>query len=259
MPPTDDDLDIPALEVEDEAPEEEDAEVETEGDEGEGGDEPQSQGRANPQNGDEAGRVRQPTGRADARLRALRDQAAAEKARADALADTLTRFQRPAAPAFDPQAAALAAQREQEQLAMMQPHEAMQYLLKKNAETQQQQLQTIQRQMQDSLDRTEFKALAATNKTVARYADKVEEIVQRGAASGIVIPRQVALKHHLGELVLAKLTTAPARQRSAAASRVAQQTTRPGGPGGDARSEVRGARGGDDLAAIEARLRDVIL
>jgi len=189
-------------------------------------------------------------------VRALRERAQAaesaaqqERIRAQAYADQLAHFnQRP-----DPAALLRQQQEEQQRLEMMAPHEVAQYLAQKSEQRVAVQLQIMQRQQADAMDKIAFQGLKRDNPLANKYEKEVERLVAQEAAKGITVQRETALAFVIGEFVLKNAPAAAKRQAAAAAKRVTGNTVNPGGAAGDVASEPRG-RSGNDLAALERRL-----
>jgi len=212
-------------------------------------------GRTAQDGNERSGRVRRPASETIREQRS-RAQAAEQRAqdaerRAEALERVLAeRNQQP-----DPQAIARQQAEEAERVAMMDPAQVAQYYANKSAHMLQQQMQASNRQQLDALDRIEFRGLAASNKTAARFADEVEQIVSDQAKLGYSIKREEALKYAIGKAVLAGAGKASKTQKPAAQARVAANTTRRVTPGGDMGRE--GDARGDTKAALMKRLANV--
>ncbi len=172
-----------------------------------------------------------------------------ERLKARAFADQLAQFNnRP-----DPAAAMRAQQEEQERLAMMAPHEVAQYFTAKSEQRLAAQLQAMQRQQADALDKIAFGGVKRENPIAAKYEAEVERLVAQEAAKGVTVQRETALAFVIGQAVLKNAPAAAKKQQAAAAKRVAGATVARGGAAADVSAEPRG-RAANDLAALERRL-----
>lgn len=134
------------------------------------------------------------------------------------------------APAADPEAQRLAAQREAEALEMMTPLEQARYLQQQSERRVGQHLA----QMQDQADRREFQRSAQASRTMARLAPQVEQTIatlrQRGDYQ---TDRETVYTYLYGKEMIEKAREATPRQRRDGQRRIAAQTTRPGSARGD--------------------------
>jgi glutamine phosphoribosylpyrophosphate amidotransferase len=146
----------------------------------------------------------------------------------------------------------LAAQREQERLAMMQPHELIAHFQEKTRQEMRQEMQQFRLESQEQTDRLAFASLKAREPIAARYEKDVEALVASERAAGRIVSREVALNFAIGKAIREKAPGQAATQRTAARARVASQTTRPGNQSGSPRDN---RPSGDDLSSLEARLK----
>lgn len=114
------------------------------------------------------------------------------------------------------------------------------------------QAQTV-RQLQDTTDQTNFRALAARNPLAAKMESQVEQALAGLRARGQDLPRQAVFTYLVGERALAQL----GKSKPAAAANRARQQARPAGARGDVRPDRSGRRGTGTAADIEARFGDV--
>lgn len=124
--------------------------------------------------------------------------------------------------------------------------------------SQQQASQNQRSQLQTTLDRDrdDFRALARTDKRVARMADEVEREFDKRLRAGFLVPRRDILKWLVGQRWLDG-DQQPGRQRAreAARQRVDRQTVRPASGGSDVRANRRERT--DDRTARARRLDGV--
>ena len=256
MPP-EDDLNAEALE--DDAPEETlGSDEEPEGHD-EGGD--TDEGQQEPQGDDAEGRVAAQQARGDRENRAIRD---AKRARQDAEREReaairerdelRTQFnaiqQRTNQP--DPRAQQLEAER----LAVMDPEQRFEHFRQQDQQRIAALEQRLTFRLEDATDKAAFEALQARNPLAAKYAPDVEKLIASERNAGRNVSREVALKFVIGEKFLQKAPAQTTRQRAAASTRVASQTTAPRSQAGMGR-EARGE--GDDVGALEKRLRNQVI
>lgn len=108
--------------------------------------------------------------------------------------------------------------------------------------TQQQVQHSQQTQLQQKLDRDrdDFRALARSDKRVARLADEVEREFEKRFRAGYLVPRRDIVKWLVGDRWL-EADQQPGRQRAreAARQRVDRQTVRPASGGSDVRANRR--------------------
>ncbi len=164
---------------------------------------------------------------------------------------------RPQAPQFDPEAQRRADEEFYERLRNegIDPVEATRRITERVANRERQAFGGVVLQMQNDADRRDFAALARSDRNAARFRDEVEEIAGQIVRTGNVPNREVIFERLLGREVRQRASRVVAPQRRAAAGRVARETTRANGGGGDvARSQGR-SRNQDD--ADEALLRNL--
>jgi hypothetical protein len=196
--------------------------------------------------------------RSNERVRRATAEAKEAKERAAELERQLTALRQPQSQGPSPADLARMQAEEAARLEMMQPHEQFQYLLNKQQQATMQQMAHFQRQQADQVDRMSFEARQARDPLAKKFASDVERLVTEQGALGFQVKRETALAYAVGQAVLAKASKATAKQRPAAAGRVAGNTVPANrGAGGDTRAD-RTARGGDDLSAIESRLKGVV-
>lgn len=149
----------------------------------------------------------------------------------------------PAAPAYDPEAQRLAAQREAEALELMTPLEQGRYLQQQSERRVGQHLA----QMQDQADRREFQRSCQTDRTMARLGPQVEQTIAGLRARGDYgTDRETVFTYLYGKEMREKAKEAVPRQRRDGQRRIASQTTRPGSARGDVPRSRRPAADADE-------------
>lgn len=108
-------------------------------------------------------------------------------------------------------------------------------------------------QTQDLIDRQNYEALATTNRAAATYRDRVEDLVQRERARGVVVGREQAFAWLWYQDQKKRMAAGNGRQTRAAAARVANAQGRPTGARSDA---GRGGRAAAGSAAADDALVD---
>lgn len=150
------------------------------------------------------------------------------------LAELRTQRQQPAAPTFDPAAAARAEQEFFASLDMMSPAEAIRAVDQRRTAQFQQALLSQQAQITDRIDKQAYDAEARTSVLHQKYRQRVEDqLRQEYAAGNLRATRTDILAYFIGQDALARAGRAAPAQRRAAAARVDGQRTRPAGARGD--------------------------
>ena len=196
--------------------------------------------------------------RRDARVRTERDELARRLLAAETQLQQLQ--QRPVQPPPDPGAAAREEAAFVESLQQMLPHEAALAVARRQEGRFQQQLHAVALQSFDRTDQAEFNALRATNRTAARLAPQVEQMLQQRRQMGdYTLGRRQIFAYMLGEEVLNRVAAAPrggAQPRLTA--RAAAQVVRPAAGRGDVAARTGSGRAARDQdAADEALLRGI--
>jgi hypothetical protein len=179
-------------------------------------------------------------GRASERIRALTEERQKDREELAATKGRLEALERQS------QQVSTQQQREEEQqrLALMSPDERMEYRLHQMQQQTTRVLNDTRAQMADATDRANYNALATVNPLYRKHADAVESIVREHQGRGFSLPREVALKNILGDLMLKNAGAARTRANNKGAQQRQQQTVRSGGGGrGDVGSD-RGRTGG---------------
>jgi DNA polymerase III gamma/tau subunit len=118
-------------------------------------------------------------------------------------------------------------------------------------------------QTADISDKTAFETKAATSRLRAHWKDKVEEKLVEMRRQGINTTREILYKFMVGEQAVERYENGGGRrQATEAGRRVQQRQARVGDSGSDIsppREPRRGSGGGNDAAARERRLANVIL
>lgn len=178
--------------------------------------------------------VRKPS-RAQSRIEALAREARETKAELERL-----KAERQQAD-FQRQQRETAAQ-EAERLAMMDPEEKVSYLLQKQEQQSNARYAALEFRLQDSADKTEFRALAARSAVAAKLEPEVEKYLAEMRRNGTNAPRETILRYVIGDRALANSGRAKGKATAAAAGRRAQQSARP--TGGRSDVSTGSARGG---------------
>jgi hypothetical protein len=161
---------------------------------------------------------------------------------------------RPAGP--DPAELARREQAEREQVSQLDYAQQIQYWRDKDRRELEQRFQQQQLATSLSLDQASWNAQVAANPLAAKYAARVEERFQLELAAGRPYSRDQVFRYLVGDdgVEAARARASGNGARQAAARRVAQQTTRPGGVRSDG-AAPQGRRPADDsYEASVARL-----
>lgn len=236
----------------------EDEEVEApeddEGDEDAGGDD-EGEGDAGDDEGEEreARHVERPRSRSENRAQRQAQENRELRRRLEELERRPA--ERPQGP--DPQAAAREEQEFYASLEMMAPAQAIMAVRDRERRLMGGALQQTRTELIDRQDRRDWARDCETNKTKARLAPKVEEMISNARNRGNYdLDRETAYKYALGDEIDRRGRTEAPRQRAAAQRRVQRQTVRPGSGRGDApRSTNRRSQDSDD----EALLRGTVI
>lgn len=109
-------------------------------------------------------------------------------------------------------------------------------------------------QTQDLIDRQNYEALSTTNRAAATYRDRVEDLVQRERARGVIVGREQAFAWLWYQDQKKRLAAGGGRQSRAAAARVEAARGRPTGARSDAGRGGRPAAG--SAAADDAMVEE---
>lgn len=143
-----------------------------------------------------------------------------------------------------------------QRLALMEPEERTDFLLSEQRQQQSGEIARLRFEMADRDDRADFRADCANNPVLAKYKDKVEEVLATERRAGRQGPsRAIIAKYLIGEEAINKATRASGKQRAAAGRTVERQTARPGAGRSDSGRGDRAPK--DDRAARAERLKDV--
>lgn len=125
-------------------------------------------------------------------------------------------------------------------ISLLSPEERLDAKFDRFSQQQAQQQQRTQLDTTLQRDRDDFRALARTDKRVARLADEVEREFDKRFRAGFLVPRRDILKWLVGQRWLDG-DEQPGRQRAreAARQRVDRQTVRPSSGGSDVRANRR--------------------
>ena len=137
-----------------------------------------------------------------------------------------------------------------ERIANMDQVQFAEYMLAQQNQT----LQQIQFQAQDSADKTAYEAMASSRPIAAKLKDEVEARLADMRKNNLTAPRETILKYLIGERALANTTRATTRATKAAASRKDTNAARPANGRGDA---VETGRRGNDAQARAKRLSNL--
>ncbi len=253
----DDEIEIPGGDEDGEGHEAEDA---ADGDEGQEDDAP---GEEEGDDEGQEGHVADPPARRSRGTETVREAkraAKAEKDRADRLEREIAEIRQMQSAPRQPTAAEIAAEaaQEAERLALMAPHEQVQYLVAKEMNKVNATLHQTRMHLAEDADKAAFRSLQTSNPLARKYATDVEKVVSDQKARGFTVDRETALKHVLGTRLFEKSMQTTGKERRAGASRIAANTTRAARPGGSQGSERGDRRGGDQsLDALERKLAGV--
>lgn len=182
--------------------------------------------------------------------------AEAERDRLRVEADNLRRAQ--AQPS--PQQIAEYERQEQERLALMDPVQQTQYLLGKQQQQFQQQINALQFQTWDNGDKVHFDALAARTPAYAAVAADVEKLLAAERAAGRQgANRETVAQYLIGKRAVERASRAKTKQGKQGQQRIAQQAGRPGAAGSDVSAPGRKSGRDDSLAALEKRLAGIAI
>lgn len=164
------------------------------------------------------------------------------------------------APRSDPNEAARV---RAEKMALMEPQEKENFLLKERLDRMEHSQQAASIQTQEAMDRSGFRATTSADPVRAKYADRVDALHDEYLRKGTWVPRETAYTYLLGDDARKKLEAAhknpkaKAKEREAARGRVDSAKGAPTSARSDGGSKRTGK--GDDLGALTNRLIDVQL
>lgn len=128
---------------------------------------------------------------------------------------------------------------ERQRLELMTPEERLEYKLNRANEANQRQIQMMQFQMADQMDRTNYRAVARSNPVYAKYEGEVEAKRQELLRKNTAVDRETILKYIIGEKMLASGGKGGDKQRRAAQDRVNRQRVPAANGKGDVASDRR--------------------
>jgi hypothetical protein len=253
----DEDIEIPGGDEDGEGNE---AEGDADGDEGQGQED--DAGEEDDEGEGQEGHVaaRSPRqGRAAESVRLAKAEAKEAKDRADRLEREIAEIRQLQTAPRQPTAQEIAAEaaQEAERLALMAPHEQVQYLVAKEMNKVNARLHQTQMTLAEETDRAAFRSLQTSNPLARKYATDVEKVVSDQKARGFTVDRETALKHVLGTRLFEQSMKNAGKAKKAGASRIAAAQGRPGRAAGEAGSDRGGRRGDDSIEALERRLAGV--
>ena len=138
-----------------------------------------------------------------------------------------------------------------QRLALMTPEERLEYKLDQAERRNQQTMQSMQFQMQDSGDKSAFVALCASDPVAARYKDRVEAKLTELRSQGQNVNREALLTFLVGQDVRTRGGAAKNKQQKDGQRRTERQSVRPGNSRGDSQPNKRGEK------TLEERLENV--
>lgn len=142
-------------------------------------------------------------------------------------------------------------EQEAQRLALMTPEERMEYRFDQAQRQNQQTMQAMAFQMQDTSDKSAFATLCMSDPVAAKYKDKVESELTRLRSQGQNVNREALLDYLIGRDVRAKRGPAADRQRKDGERRIARQTGVPSNSKGDSAPAKRGEK------SLEEKLANV--
>ena len=138
-----------------------------------------------------------------------------------------------------------------QRLALMTPEERLEYKLDQAERRNQQTMQSMQFQMQDSGDKSAFVALCASDPVAARSKDRVEAKLTELRSQGQNVNREALLTFLVGQDVRTRGGAAKNKQQKDGQRRTERQSVRPGNSRGDSQPNKRGEK------TLEERLENV--
>jgi hypothetical protein len=138
-----------------------------------------------------------------------------------------------------------------QRMALMTPEERLEYKLDQAERRNQQNMQAMSFQMQETADKTAFQALRARDSVAERYADRVEAELARLRTQGQNVSREALLDYMVGKDIRSKSGSAKKKQQGDGERRIARQTAQPGNARGDSAPAKRGEK------SLEERLENV--
>lgn len=191
--------------------------------------------------------VEKPRSRAAERISRLSNEAREAKEEASRVRRELEEFkaaQRQTAQQESPEQAA-------QRLALMTPEERLEYKLDQAERRNQQTMQAMSFQMQDTSDKAAFSSLCATDAIASRYADRVETKLREIRAAGQNVNREALLDFMVGQDIRSKGGAARAKQQKEGNRRIERQGVKPTNSRGDNSPNKRGEK------SLEERLENV--
>ncbi len=162
-------------------------------------------------------------------LQAEKEQLIAEKAAANAKIELMQqqRYQTDAGEAT---------RKEQEALALMEPHERVSYNTTKELNALKNQMYHMQISSQDAQDKAVFQAKASIDPDYAKFADEIEQIHANQRARGISSSREDLLKWKIGEEIMKNKLENKNKKTATGEKRIRQVSSTPS----SARSDTSG-------------------
>ena len=201
---------------------------------------------------------RQPS-RANRRITTLRSEIASLKAERDQFMQAALQRQQAPPPQIDPYQQAELRRQEQERIQLMPPDQMAQYFANQAEQRVRQQMQQEAFNTRDMIDRQNFENRKISDPAARRLASQVENYLGAARAQGMNPTRMAVYQLLIGQEYLERADAARTRDRRNGQRAIARQTTQPG----SARSTAANPRqrGEVDMseAAIEERLRNVVI
>lgn len=146
---------------------------------------------------------------------------------------------------------------EEERLSLLTDSERAAYFAQQKATQLEHRLNELERKRQDDMERAEFRAKAAYDPLVEKYADRVEQLRQDDIKRlGMAASRDSYLNFIVGEAMRKDATKKASSKKEAADKRIDSVTSKSAKARGDVSGTKKGK--GDSLEELEARLRGVV-
>lgn len=141
---------------------------------------------------------------------------------------------------------------EEERLSLLTDSERATYHTQRKNQELEYRLNHMEQQRQDDLDRSEFRAKAATDPLVEKYKDEVERLRKEDLKRGLSAPRDAYLNFIVGEAIRKNAASKISSKKKSADKRIDSVTSKPVG----ARGDVKGSKSGK---TVEERLAGVLI
>jgi hypothetical protein len=128
---------------------------------------------------------------------------------------------------------------------------------RRNEETNQRQIASLQQQVMDTGDRARFERLLAKNPDLAQYEDEVETLLAQVRASGVNATREIILDQVIGQRTRQAMLKGKPVKKQQAATRMKKATTKPSKGVSDEPKGNRKFKDPNSIEALEARLKGV--